>query len=206
MEAHRMPASSAEEGTKPCLRSMSFDIGLAGGLMAIGTNSEAAFAQLSSLQLFYESWYARQKDIAGSGVNPFEDYLKFGWAEGHNPNRFLDSHWYLLTNLDVSNGSLNPLIHYWEFGEAEGRWPCRIFDPVWYSTRYNVPCGGGRALSHYLTIGNRQNYQPSELFDPSVYLKSNPDVAEFGYDPALHYLQHGHRESRELDGIFSTKW
>ena len=43
------------------------------------------------------------------------------------------------------------------------------------------------------------------LFDKDFYLASNPDVAECGIDPLLHYVQHGWREGRDPSASFSTQ-
>ena len=38
--------------------------------------------------------------------------------------------------------------------------------------------------------------QKAGLFDPSAYLATNPDVAQKGADPLLHYIKHGLKEGR----------
>jgi len=39
-------------------------------------------------------------------------------------------------------------------------------------------------------------YRRRGLFDPDHYLANNPDVAEFGMDPMVHYIVHGMEEGR----------
>ncbi|ASJ89776.1 hypothetical protein CBR61_01685 [Porphyrobacter sp. CACIAM 03H1] len=39
-------------------------------------------------------------------------------------------------------------------------------------------------------------YRRRGLFDPDRYLANNPDVAEFGMDPMVHYIVHGMEEGR----------
>jgi hypothetical protein len=56
---------------------------------------------------------------------------------------------------------------------------------------------------------NRRNGIPlirgSIYFDEDYYLDRNPDVGAAGMDPALHYLLHGGRESRDPGPFFSTR-
>jgi glycosyltransferase involved in cell wall biosynthesis len=44
----------------------------------------------------------------------------------------------------------------------------------------------------------------SGKFDPEFYLSSNPNVAEAGMNPLMHYLEHGHHERRDPTPKFST--
>jgi glycosyl transferase family 61 len=46
----------------------------------------------------------------------------------------------------------------------------------------------------------------SEFFDHDYYLKNNPDVAENGVDPALHYLRYGGFEGRKPSPEFHSGW
>ena len=46
----------------------------------------------------------------------------------------------------------------------------------------------------------------AELFDASFYLETNPDVAESGIDPLLHFAKHGIEEGRAPSPYFDTVW
>jgi FkbM family methyltransferase len=46
----------------------------------------------------------------------------------------------------------------------------------------------------------------SNLFDPDWYLSHNPDVADAGVDPLIHYLKHGGFEGRDPGPNFSSSW
>jgi glycosyltransferase involved in cell wall biosynthesis len=46
----------------------------------------------------------------------------------------------------------------------------------------------------------------SDLFEKAWYLSKNPDVAEAGVDPYLHYLLHGGFEHRDPGPEFSSSW
>lgn len=43
-------------------------------------------------------------------------------------------------------------------------------------------------------------------FEPSYYLSKNPDVAESGIDPLIHYMMFGWREGRDPNPNFSTQF
>jgi len=45
-----------------------------------------------------------------------------------------------------------------------------------------------------------------ELFDSGWYLKNNPDVADTGIDPLVHYQNYGAAEGRDPNPLFMTKW
>jgi O-antigen biosynthesis protein len=56
-----------------------------------------------------------------------------------------------------------------------------------------------RIISDYRVI------ERSNCFDRSFYLACNPDVAQSGMDPLLHYLLHGEREGRRPSAVISAK-
>jgi hypothetical protein len=51
-------------------------------------------------------------------------------------------------------------------------------------------------LRRWLQRGRARQLRQSGLVDPAWYLARNPDVAEAGMDPVLHYLHHGAQEGR----------
>ncbi|KQZ81970.1 hypothetical protein ASD64_09530 [Mesorhizobium sp. Root157] len=53
-----------------------------------------------------------------------------------------------------------------------------------------------RLAGEYLANGAGEEREPSPLFDSDYYLASNPDVAESGMDPLVHYLLFGRKEGR----------
>jgi glycosyltransferase involved in cell wall biosynthesis len=164
-------------------------------------------ALLRGTALFDSKWYLQHApDVATSGQDPIEHYLRTGWAEGRNPCSFFNSSWYLSVNVDVLSAGVNPLLHYIDAGEAEGRWPCRIFDPSWYARNYGVSRGNGDALTHYLTIGCYEYLQPNEIFDPLFYKQYHTDLKHADVDPALHYLERGYQQQRHAARGFSLEW
>ncbi len=69
-------------------------------------------------RVFYLSTYP---DIAASGVDPLDHFLKLGWREGRNPSPDFCTSKYLKANRDVAEQGSNPLVHFLEHGQAEGR-------------------------------------------------------------------------------------
>jgi len=63
--------------------------------------------------LFDREYYLRNNlDVARSCKNPIMHYIRHGWREGRNPNKYFNNNWYLKTYPDVSQAGLNPLYHY----------------------------------------------------------------------------------------------
>jgi glycosyltransferase involved in cell wall biosynthesis len=52
-------------------------------------------------------------------------------------------------------------------------------------------------LAHYLEVGADLGLNPSKYFDTTYYLKCNPDVAQSGMNPFIHYVCNGQAEGRE---------
>lgn len=66
-------------------------------------------------------------------------------------------------------------------------------------------------LRSRLRVSKRLRREPaliggSGLFDRELYLAQNPDVAEKGADPVLHYLRYGATEGRNPGPAFNTRW
>lgn len=72
-----------------------------------------------------------------------------------------------------------------------------LFNPVWYLDQYGKKYHVlGNPLAHYLDHGVELSTNPSLEFDTVYYLKKNPDVAQSGMHPFLHYTCQGHKEAR----------
>jgi len=72
--------------------------------------------------LFDREWYLKQyPDVAETKMDPIKHYLRYGAAEGRDPNAEFSTWGYLDTYPDVSAHGANPFIHYVQYGQAEGR-------------------------------------------------------------------------------------
>ena len=159
--------------------------------------------------LFDHAWYmACNPDTVG--IDALEHYRNHGWRERRRPGPAFDTEWYLLHNPDVAELGINPLVHYIRYGIAEGRSPAPpadeerllieasgLFDHAWYMAR-NPDIVGIDALEHYRNHGWRERRRPGPAFDTEWYLLHNPDVAELGINPLVHYIRHGIAQGRSL--------
>jgi hypothetical protein len=76
---------------------------------------------------FDAGWYLEQyPEVAETGSDPAEHYLKVGASEGKNPGPQFDTRWYLERYPDVVAAKMNPLLHYIKYGIDEGRQPMRF--------------------------------------------------------------------------------
>jgi len=74
--------------------------------------------------LFESRWYRDQyPDVADTGMEPIEHYLRYGAAEGRDPGPNFNTKWYLDTYSDIAEAGVNPLVHYIKVGKQEGRQP-----------------------------------------------------------------------------------
>lgn len=141
--------------------------------------------ELEAHGLFDAAWYcARNRDVAGAGIDPALHYIRHGMAEGRWPNRYFDPTWYLSENPDVAITDLPPLLHYARHGESEGRRPHPYFDPEWYRRTYGVPPDQS-ALRHFLTRRDTGDFMPCpELYSVTML----PGYRSAAGDPFARYL------------------
>lgn len=145
------------------------------------------YALVARSGLFDIRYYlANNPDVAASGEDPIVHYLQFGYLDGRAPSAFFDGNAYWDRNADVREARFNPLVHWLRLGSAEGRMP-------------PVRDGVAEPGTDYALVAR------SGLFDEAYYLRSNPDVAESGLDPIVHYLTSGFGEGREPAAFFDGK-
>lgn len=68
-------------------------------------------------------YLAMNPDVATSGMDPVEHFIRTGWLEDRDPNPGFSVLDYLEANPDVAAADLNPFAHYLVAGRAEGRAP-----------------------------------------------------------------------------------
>lgn len=177
------------------------------------------------LRAFFDEKYYREQ-YAGhipADQDAFTHFMTVGWRRGYNPSAEFDTQFYLESNPDVRTASLNPLEHYLTSGRAEGRAGVPVleglddipvllqddtlarsmdvvaadFDPEFYRRRNPDIKGSDKDLfRHFMTTGWQEGRDPSSQFDVSYYFWANPDVAEAGINPLLHYRLHAATEIR----------
>ncbi|QSX79646.1 sulfotransferase [Agrilutibacter solisilvae] len=103
------------------VQSMSGRLGLSRKPLALLSHDATLLRQSD---VFDSAWYlAQYRDVADSGIDPIEHFLRFGASELRNPGPGFDTAGYLKRNPDVSDSGLNPLLHYITHGKSEGRSP-----------------------------------------------------------------------------------
>lgn len=108
--------------------------------------------------LFDADWYVDQnQDVAQSGVDPLQHYLRLGAKEGRSPHPLFDPKFYLKTYPDAAIDGRNPLHHYLTRGWKRGYKPNPKFDPLFYVTMYpDIAEAGVEPLTHFVTEGLRE--------------------------------------------------
>ena len=80
------------------------------------------FKLIKKSGLFDQKWYlSSYPDVAVTGINPVEHYLRYGASEGRNPSESFNTIFYLNKYSDVAESGINPLIHYIRHGRSEQR-------------------------------------------------------------------------------------
>lgn len=143
---------------------------------------------------FYLATYA---DVAASGVDAREHYIRCGRGEGRAANAAelhfartepFDAAYYLEANPDVAAAAVNPYEHYVQFGKAEGR---RATRPE------NV--ASPRDVEAARRLAAEAGYPD---FDAAFYFEAFPDIAASGMTALDHFLKYGryeHRVTHALD-------
>ena len=75
-----------------------------------------------------------------------------------------------------------------------------LFDEAFYSHASGITGSRAELVAHYVATGEAALLSPSAEFDVPFYRDTNPDVAQSGVGPLLHYLQHGRMECRYPNG------
>lgn len=156
------------------------------GRSPISGEVRSDYALVARSGLFDIGYYlAANPDVAASGEDPIVHYLQFGYLDGREPSAFFDGTRYRTENGDVRDARINPLVHWLRLGSAEGRVaPVRTAPTL------------ARPGTDYALVAQ------SGMFDVGYYRRANPDVADSGMDPILHYITNGFSEGREPSEFF----
>jgi GT2 family glycosyltransferase len=152
-----------------------------------------------------KSYLLSNPDVRAAQVNPLWHYIEYGWKEGRKPHPEFDPPWYLNAYPDVRYAELEPLSHYLRSGKEEGRRTQAESGRPDASEQRPGLAEHGNKLPAGISRESFDAVSHSTFFDPEYYLSVNPDVKADGYDPALHYLQHGASQGRDPGPFFPTK-
>lgn len=161
---------------------------------------------ISEAGLFDRNYYlATYGDVAKSGMDPLEHYVRYGAAEGRNPSADFDTQLYLELNPDVRRSGINPLRHYCQFGREEGRQISPVQPTGSEKVGSSAADGSRRLASHNSETASRVILD-SGIFDIDFYYARNPLLALRGEDPIQHYLTKGAKDLKDPSPYFSTEY
>ena len=160
---------------------------------------------------FSTRWYLlNNADVRRSCINPLEHFLRHGKSEGRSPKQprgvkafrdrkldlpesLFDDEWYGRKYAETSGlSALCRYEHYVQIGASLGYDPNAFLCSQSYA--HSLESGLGaypNSLSHFFFKGARLGLNPGPLFDTKWYIKMNPDVSKFGYNPLAHFLLYG---------------
>jgi GT2 family glycosyltransferase/glycosyltransferase involved in cell wall biosynthesis len=130
---------------------------------------------------FDPDWYTtRYPDVAASNAEPLDHFVRYGAAEGRDPNRFFDSAWYVTHYPDVANSGQHPLLHYLRMGAAELRNPHPRFDAAYYVDQH--PEAAANPLLYHLLFGVARGWLTEKPIAIRDYLPTDvaPSAAPAG--------------------------
>lgn len=87
-----------------------------------------------------------------------------------------------------------------------------MFNEAWYLDTYQdvaaaVQTGGlSTGYQHYMAFGWAEGRAPAPWMNATAYLTNNPDVAQAGVNPLMHYLAFGIHEGRTLQALPVDFW
>ena len=174
--------------------------------------------------LFDAEWYrSRNPDVAASGLDPLRHYVEFGASEGRAPGPGFDPDWYVRSYPETLAGGHDPLAHFIRYGAKAGYLPTRqsdrittrirdlvnqsgLFDPLWYGRHFPASCAKScDPFDHYINIGGVAGFPAGQRFDSGRYIAQNPDVAQAGQNPLLHYIRNGVWEGRPCPRVVNDE-
>lgn len=162
---------------------------------------------------------ARYPDVAASGIDPALHFVMHGASEGRDPNPHFRTKDYCQRYPELISAKINPLVHFLRHGgtiptppgnstgldDATEAMVRENFDSVFYRHRAGNMLGPeDDPVVHYLSVGYAEGLDPSPEFETRYYLLNNPDVAESGLNPFVHFLLAGKSEGRS--GKFPGGW
>ena len=156
---------------------------------------------------FYLSAYP---DVGQIGIDPLDHFLKFGWAEERRPNAWFDPKKYARQIVDLDTKTENVFLHLCNVTLQSNEDPQVMYsklvsDAVTHRPRNAAPADQPITLK-VSKPDAKALQQAAALFDVDYYLAHNPDVAETGVDPLVHFMTIGWIEGRDPSPEFSVNY
>lgn len=174
---------------------------------------DAAPTQLEDLakQHFDPAYYrAQYPDVAGSGIDPFDHFMSFGYLEGRQPNAWFSPAKYLANIPHADRKKINAFLHYLS-AQHPTTLPKRLAPKDRALVGIDVEQSEiGTSEQQRLVVLEAPDRKIINLvapaFDQDYYLAQYPDVAEAEVDPLLHFLTMGWLQGRDPSAAFSTRY
>jgi GT2 family glycosyltransferase len=155
--------------------------------------------------MFHGRWFAERYPDLTRRTGSLAAYLSSKDRRTLSPHPLFDPAYYVATYPGVARSRLEPLTHYLRRGVDSGRSPHPLIDVAWIERTW--PQDVNRfSLPAYLTDADLFRRDPHPLFSGSYYLAENPDVADSGVNPLVHYLVDGWRQGRSPHPDFHNDW
>ncbi|MGU3539257.1 rhamnosyltransferase WsaF family glycosyltransferase [Methylobacterium sp. A54F] len=139
---------------------------------------------------FDADFYLRHNpDVAGSGQDPLDHYLRHGADEGRRITPYFDEADYLARYPDVAASGQSALAHYIRSGSAEERDPSPLFDADWYADTYADAIAPGQSpFAHFIRSGAAAGLKPNAFFDAEWYARHHMAEAAGAIAPVEHFF------------------
>lgn len=160
--------------------------------------------------VFYLSTYP---DIALAEVDPLQHYLTVGWKEGRLPNSWFDPEAYLARFPDLDPEHVNPWAHFVinrdaETQDVQAAHQKMLKNQHMYWTMINMK--GAESPKPAVVVAEQVRAEDlktvRQAFDADYYSRMNPEIAQLGVDPLLHFMKLGWIEGRDPSPEFSVSY
>ncbi len=196
----------ASSGTNPFIHYLRHgrDEGRLGRKLSDPTPETPELRDLVARHFDTEHYVARNRDVAATGADPLDHFLRAGWREQRNPTADFSLSDYTANVPVVERTGLNPFAHHLLFGDIQESDTPAIespspdaqkaiarehFNAAFYRTRYPDIWGSGEdPLDHFMRRGWREGRDPTPDFSVAVHLARHPQLRSGGLNPFVHHL------------------
>lgn len=154
--------------------------------------------QRAVIEPFFDNKYYVETYKIQDNIDSILHYLTIGWQEGNNPTRYFDGKSYIMVNRFLEAMSVCPYYHFISTSIMNG---CGLDTSYKARNQYSFSVYGLDNISE-------NDWRQSILaeFDANYYLSTYEDVKAAGVNPLNHYMQHGYKEGRRPNEVFSPKF
>lgn len=138
-----------------------------------------------------------------AAADKLRHYLEVGWRAGIGPTSIFDLAFYgSELGREIAG---DPVRHYLEGGFRLAS-PNPAFDNDFYCAAARIDPARAPPLLHLLRDEPGRRVPAHPAFDQAFYVAANADLASAGVCPVVHFIEHGLREGRAPNGLFSADY